>query len=218
MIRLSKKLAVFFIILVGILLLGGIATAGYFAFTYREPINNYYKEGYNKISEYNTEIKKISQNIFQNNLVKTLSEVEKSLNEGRKLTQNNSFASGLDSSLNALEGSLKKINNFDSNAAFTQIKHTLNNITSFVDQMLEKFPNPNQNDDFKRYLTEVSQILFYTGISIIGAFFVSGFLLILFTKKVYGVRVSRFNPQRLLKKHLVLLLRDEEVYDAVFGN
>lgn len=142
MIRLLKKLAVFLIILVGILLLGGIATAGYFAFTYREPINNYYKEGYNKISEYNTEIKKISQNIFQNNLVKTLSEVEKSLNEGRKLTQNNSFASGLDSSLNALEGSLKKINNFDSNAAFTQIKHTLNNITSFVDQMLEKFPNP----------------------------------------------------------------------------
>lgn len=113
---------------------------------------------------------------------------------------------------------MKKINNFDSNAAFTQIKHTLNNITSFVDQMLEKFPNPNQNDDFKRYLTEVSQILFYTGISIIGAFFVSGFLLILFTKKVYGVRVSRFNPQRLLKKHLVLLLRDEEVYDVVFGN
>lgn len=125
--------------------------------------------------------------------------------------------SALESSFNQLEDSLSKVNNFSKGSTFTEVKNTIEKINQYVDEILKRFPNPNENDQFKEYVTNISQIVFYVGVSIIGTFVVSGALLFIFTKRVYGVRVSRFNPQRLLKKHLVLLLqKNQDVYDEVF--
>ncbi|AAB96088.1 MG_279/MG_280 family protein [Mycoplasmoides pneumoniae] len=216
MFKFLKKLSTFLIVLIGILLVGGITAAGYFAFENREPINNYYKEGYNKVKQYNEEIKKVSKSLSSNELVKTLGDVESSIKEGKELTKLLGD-SALESSFNQLEDSLSKVNNFSKGSTFTEVKNTIEKINQYVDEILKRFPNPNENDQFKEYVTNISQIVFYVGVSIIGTFVVSGALLFIFTKRVYGVRVSRFNPQRLLKKHLVLLLqKNQDVYDEVF--
>ncbi|ADK86861.1 MG_279/MG_280 family protein [Mycoplasmoides pneumoniae] len=216
MFKFLKKLSTFLIVLIGILLVGGITAAGYFAFENREPINNYYKEGYNKVKQYNEEIKKVSKSLSSNELVKTLGDVESSIKEGKELTKLLDD-SALESSFNQLEDSLSKVNNFSKGSTFTEVKNTIEKINQYVDEILKRFPNPNENDQFKEYVTNISQIVFYVGVSIIGTFVVSGALLFIFTKRVYGVRVSRFNPQRLLKKHLVLLLqKNQDVYDEVF--